>query len=233
MVKPKPAGPASKDASAESRMYIDIYGAVMEHRLPPKTKLTEQTLCQIYGLARHNVRKVLALLAADGLVDLEHNRGAFIASPTPEEALEMFELRQSLERLAIQKLMDQTSGSGIKSLKQMVQRERAAWTSGDRATWIRLSADFHVALARLAGNSLLADSLRRLVSRTTLLVAANESPGQNACSFDEHQQILACIESGDKAGAQKSMARHLRSCAQRLIVSEEKCFDLKTALNYN
>jgi DNA-binding GntR family transcriptional regulator len=115
----------------------------------------------------------------------------------------------------------------------MVQRERSAWQKGDRPTWIRLSADFHVALARLAGNSLLADSLRRLVSRTTLLIAANESPGQNACSFDEHQQILACIESGDKAGAQKSMARHLRSCAQRLIVSEEKCFDLKTALNYN
>jgi DNA-binding GntR family transcriptional regulator len=188
-------------------------------------------LCQIYDLARHNVRKVLALLAADGLVDLEHNRGAFIASPTPEEAQEMFELRQSLERLTVQKVVDKASVAEIKSLKHMVQRERAAWTSGDRATWIRLSADFHVALARLAGNSLLTDSLRRLVSRTTLLIAANEAPGQNACSFDEHRQILACIESGDKAGAQKSMARHLQACAQRLSSSNEKGFDLRNALS--
>jgi len=86
MAQQKPLRQASKDTSAESRMYIAIYDAVMEHRLPPRTKLTEQALCQIYGLARHNVRKVLALLATDGLVDLEHNRGAFIASPTPEGA---------------------------------------------------------------------------------------------------------------------------------------------------
>jgi DNA-binding GntR family transcriptional regulator len=234
MVQRKPEVQAGKtEASAESRMYIAIYDAVMEHRLPPKTKLTEQALCQIYGLARHNVRKVLALLAADGLVDLEHNRGAFIASPTPEEALEMFELRQNLERLAIQKLMSQTSGSGIKSLKQMVQRERSAWQKGDRPTWIRLSADFHVALAKLAGNTLLADSLRRLVSRSTLLIATNQAPGQSACSFEEHQDILSHIEAGDKTGALKSMARHLHSCAQRLIVSEEKSFDLRSALNFN
>jgi DNA-binding GntR family transcriptional regulator len=230
MVKPKKAGHAGVTESDETRMYADIYDAVMEQRLPPQTKLTEQVLCEIYGLARHNVRKVLAQLAGDGLVELEPNRGAFIASPSPKEAGEMFELRQALERLVIQKVSELQKPKLLERLKDMVRREREAWESGDRSTWIRLSADFHVELARLSGNKLLTDMLRRLVSRTTLLIAGVEAPGQNVCSFDEHLDILSKLESGDKTGALKSMARHLHGCAHRSTIDGEKRFDLRSAL---
>lgn len=233
MVKHKTAGPAGTTESDEGRMYADIYDAVMEHRLPPQTKLTEQVLCEIYGLARHNVRKVLAQLASDGLVELEPNRGAFIASPSPQEAGEMFELRQALERLVIQKVSERESPEVLARLKDMVRREREAWEKGDRSTWIRLSADFHVELARLSGNSLLTDMLRRLVSRTTLLIASVEAPGQNVCSFDDHLDILSKLEAGDKTGALKSMARHLQGCAHRSTIEEEKRFDLRSALIRN
>lgn len=214
----------------EGKMYADIYDAVMEHRLPPQTKLTEQVLCDIYGLARHNVRKVLAQLAADGLVELSPNRGAFIANPTPQEANEMFELRQSLERLVIQKVAQSASAQDLQQLRDMVERERAAWQSGDRATWIRLSADFHMVLAQLSGNGLLTDMLRRLVSRTTLLIASVEAPGQNVCSFDDHLQIIDQLAAGNKAAALKSMATHLQGCAHRATLPDEGRFDLRSAL---
>ena len=227
MVKRKAAGQISSD---EDRMYADIYDAVMGHRLPPQTKLTELGLCEIYGLARHSVRKVLAQLAEDGLVDLLPNRGAYIASPSSQEGSEMFELRQALERLVVQNVADQASAARLTHLKDMVQREHEAWNKGDRQTWIRLSADFHVELAKLSGNALLTDMLRRLVSRTTLLIASIESPRQNVCSFDDHLDILAKLEAGDKSGAVKSMARHLSDCAQRSTKTEEKQFDLKSVL---
>lgn len=226
----KPKSPHSTDL-VQSRMYADIYDAVMSHRLPPLTKLTEHSLCDIYGLARHHVRKVLAQLAHEGLVDLEPNRGAFIASPTPQEAMEMFDLRQALERLVVQKVADQAPAAAFKSLKDMVKREREAWENGDRPSWIRLSAEFHMALAAMAGNHQLTDMLRRLVSRTTLLIASVDVPGQNACSFDDHQEILTCLESGDKAGAIKSMARHLQGCSHRSKTPQEAEFDLRSALN--
>jgi DNA-binding GntR family transcriptional regulator len=214
----------------EGKMYADIYDAVMEHRLPPQTKLTEQVLCDIYGLARHNVRKVLGQLAADGLVELSPNRGAFIANPTPQEANEMFELRQSLERLVIQKVAQTASDQDLAALREMVAREREAWQSGDRASWIRLSADFHLALAELAGNGLLVDMLRRLVSRTTLLIASVEAPGQNVCSFDDHLQIIEQLAAGNKAAALKCMATHLQGCAHRATLPDEGRFDLRSAL---
>ncbi len=91
-------------STLEERIFQDIYDAIMEHRLPPKTKLTEQVLCEIYGTARHTVRKVFMRLSGEGMVDLEANRGAFIASPSSIEVREMFELRSIIEHAVIEKV---------------------------------------------------------------------------------------------------------------------------------
>ncbi len=214
----------------EERMYYEIYDAIMEHRLPAGTKLTEQTLGEIYALARHNVRKVLVKLAADGLVDLEPNRGAYIASPSEQEAHDMFELRQVLEQAVMQKLAHKASAADFSSLRQMIARERDAYMQGNRPLWIRLSADFHIELAKLSGNMLLVDMLRRLVSRTTLLISTTETSGQQPCSFDEHLAVIDALQKKDEQGARQEMAHHLEQCACRMLRRPDKRFDLRTAL---
>lgn len=216
--------------SPEDRMYYEIYDAIMEHRLPAGTKLTEQALSEIYGLARHHVRKVLVKLNADGLVDLEPNRGAFIASPGEQEAHDMFELRQTLEQLAMQKAAQKASAADFARLRQMIERERDAYMQGNRPLWIRLSADFHIELAKLSGNALLVDMLRRLVSRTTLLISAADTSAQQPCSFDEHLLVLEALEKKNQLAAQKEMARHLEQCSCRMLKRPEKRFDLRSAL---
>lgn len=214
----------------EERMYGEIYDAIMEHRLPAATKLTEEGLGDIYGLARHGVRRVLARLAADGLVDLARNRGAYIASPDEKEACEMFELRRLLETLVVQKLVDKADQTGFAALRTLVGRERDAYMRGDRPQWIRLSAEFHIELARRAGNALVVDALRRLVSRTTLLISATNPTGQQPCSFDEHAAVLDALEKNDLSTAQEAMTHHLGQCACRLLQRPAKRFDLRTAL---
>jgi DNA-binding GntR family transcriptional regulator len=220
----------ARAGGAEELMYRDVYDAIMEHRLPPRTKLTEQVLCQIYDTARHTVRKVLARLSAEGLVELEANRGAFIASPSSTEAKDMFELRQIIEHAALARVARDATPRQLAALRKMVNEERHAYTSGDRPRWIRLSAQFHLELALLTGNALLVDALRRLVSRTTLLIATVEAPGQNACSFDEHEQVLAALESGDVALAQEHMAHHLHNCEERVQPEDVEDFDLRSVL---
>lgn len=214
----------------EERMYIEIYDAIMEHRLPAGTKLTEQALGEIYGMARHNVRRVLARLAADGVVDIERNRGAYIASPGEREAEDMFELRQVLEAKVMEKLADRLTSADFSALRELIARERDAYMSGDRPLWIRLSANFHIELARLAGNELLVESLRRLVSRTTLLISTADSVSQQPCSFDEHKAVVDALQDKDRQRAQQEMARHLDQCACRMLDRSTRRFDLRTAL---
>lgn len=229
MTKPKLVA-VPKDDPPEDRMYLEIYDAIMEHRLPAGTKLTEEGLGEIYGLARHSVRRVLAKLAADGLVDIERNRGAYIASPSDEEANEMFELRQALEALVMHKLIDKTRKSDFAALRDLVARERDAYMRGDRPQWIRLSAEFHIELARLAGNALVVQALRRLVSRTTLLISATNPGAQQPCSFDEHAAVLDALEKKNHAKAHEEMMHHLGQCACRLLDRPSHRFDLRAAL---
>lgn len=224
------AAPTDNTANAEERMYREIYDAIMEHRLPARTKLAEQSLGEIYQLARHGVRKVLSQLAADGLVDLEPNRGAFIASPSDKEAQDMFELRQTLEQMVIEKALAGDRTVDTKALRALVERERAAYLQGERSLWIRLSADFHIELAKLSGNDLLVEMLRRLVSRTTLLISTSDAPGNQPCSFDEHLKVLEALEHGNKAAAVREMAHHLQQCSCRTPQKTDKGFDLRAAL---
>lgn len=214
----------------EERMYFEIYDAIMEHRLPAGTKLTEQSLTEIYEAARYSVRKVLAKLAADGLVDLEPNRGAYIASPSEQEAHDMFELRQTLEQLVMQKVTEKAASLDFGQLRQLIAREREAYMQGNRPLWIRLSADFHIELAKLSGNMLLVDMLRRLVSRTTLLISASDTSGQQPCSFDEHLAVVDALERKDEREARSEMAHHLEQCACRMLRRPQKGFDLRAAL---
>jgi DNA-binding GntR family transcriptional regulator len=224
--------PRGEDAHIppEERMYLEIYDAIMEHRLPAATRLTEEGLGEIYGLARHSVRRVLSRLAADGLVDLARNRGAYIASPGEKEGYEMFEARRVLETLVVQKLIDKPDQTAFAALRTLVGRERDAYMRGDRPQWIRLSAEFHIELAKLAGNSLVVDALRRLVSRTTLLISATDPAGQQPCSFDEHCAVLDALERKDISKAQEAMTHHLGQCACRLLNRPAKRFNLRAAL---
>jgi DNA-binding GntR family transcriptional regulator len=217
-------------AGTEELMYQDVYDAIMEHRLPPRTKLTEQVLCQIYDTARHTVRKVLTRLSTEGLVELEANRGAFIASPSSTEAKDMFELRQIIEHATLARVARDATPRQLAALRKMVTEERNAHATGDRPRWIRLSAQFHLELALLTDNVLLVDTLRRLVSRTTLLIATIEAPGQNACSFDEHDDVLTALENGDVALAQEHMAHHLHNCEERVQPEDVENFDLRSVL---
>jgi DNA-binding GntR family transcriptional regulator len=214
----------------EDRMYAALYAAIMEHRLHAGAKLTEQGLADIYGAARYNVRRVLMRLAADGLIDLRRNRGASIASPTEREARDMFELRQTLEQSVITKAATNARPLDFMRLRELIAREREAYMQGDRPRWIRLSADFHIELARLGGNALVVDTLRRLVSRTTLMLSAPDSSGKQPCSFDEHAAILDALQANDIHGARGAMLHHLDRCACRMLRRADKTLDLRTAL---
>jgi DNA-binding GntR family transcriptional regulator len=198
-----------------------IRRAILEHRLAPGAKLTEAQLCEVFAVKRGTVRQALALLANEHLVDLEPNRGAFVASPTLEEVHEVFEMRRIIESAVVGTVCREHGAAHSRKLSAIgatIERETQAFARRDLADWIRLSGEFHTELAALTGNSLLCECLGGLVARTTLISALYDSAGRSPCSFDDHAEILAALESGDVSHATQLMQRHLQ-------VLELKMFD--------
>ncbi|MBV2181510.1 MAG: GntR family transcriptional regulator [Castellaniella sp.] len=199
------------------RVYNEIFDAAMDRRLLPGAKLTEATLCSIFDCSRSTVRAALARLAYDKIVLIEPNRGARVWQATPKEVRDVFAMRRALENITIDQLvaLDDLE-SRLAPLDDMVDRERRAYEQGDRISWIRLSNAFHVELARLLDNQVLTDMLSGLCARTTLIIALGGSPEGSACSYVEHQDILAHIRRRDAREAKSAMNHHLQDCEQRM-----------------
>ena len=102
-------------------IYERIVTSVMEHRLPPGTKLGEDKLARIFGASRARVRQVLARLALERIVVLQPNRGAFVAEPTVAEAREVFEVRRPLEALVVRRIIAKKDPQLIARLRAHVE----------------------------------------------------------------------------------------------------------------
>lgn len=200
----------------DQRIYKQIFQAIVEQRLPPGTKLGEEALCEVFGVTRPHVRKGLLRLAHDRLIDLQPNRGAFVAQPSPKEAQDVFVVRRLLEPPMLAAVARAITPGDVASLRDFVEAERETQLSRDRQTAIRMSGEFHLRLAQIAGNEVLVNLLRQLVSRTSLIIAMYETPGASGCNSSHHGELLSLLEGGDVEAASALMIRHLEEIEQSL-----------------
>jgi DNA-binding GntR family transcriptional regulator len=217
LARPETASDASQtELAEENRVRHAIVEAVLAHRLPPGTRLVETRLCEAFGVNRSLLRRVFVRLAGEKVIELQHNRGATIAQPGPQEMHQVFEARQLIESGIIRSLGKKATPTTLAAIRSLVAQERAAYLAGEWSNWVRLSGEYHLQVARLLGNTELEDILRSLIARTTLMIALYDSPGSNVCSFDEHIEILDALESGDSEHACRLMSHHLHGAEVKL-----------------
>jgi DNA-binding GntR family transcriptional regulator len=207
------------DGANHEAIYLGLLTAIMEHRLLAGTKLVEERLCEVTGASRARIRQVFARLAHEKLVTLVPNRGAFISSPTVEEARQVFQARRFVEPQLAAILAQTATPARVRSLRRHAQEEDRARARGDRAAVIRLSGEFHILLAEMAGNAILEKLVREMVSLTCLIITLYDRPGAPACPEHEHRDLIDAIERGDEREATARMADHLLHIEQSLDLS--------------
>lgn len=229
------AKPAPKVAS-KADIYERIYEAIVEHRLMPGTKLTEERVAELFSVSRTQVRGVLQRLAVEQLVTMYPNRGAFVTTPSADEAHDVLEVRRTLEPAVVMRLIDRI-GAGkapgaIRQLRALVRREQQANASGDRRASVRLSGEFHVQLAQLSGSAIMARMMRELTPLTCLAILTFEAPTVAACPNDEHSRLIDAIEAGQAPAAVALMIEHLHHIENSLKLhdAEDEQIDLAEAL---
>ena len=207
---------AREDELGEEEIVERIFEAIIDQRLPPGTKLSEAALCEAFGVGRMRIRHSLLLLSSREVVDLLPNRGAFVASPSAEQAREVFETRLMIEpnvaRLAVQRATE----ADLEMLGQHLQLEHATHHGNKRRDAIRLSGQFHVLLAEVAGNSVALRMVKELVTRTSLIIGIFGSPGVSNCRDEDHDDLFAAFQTRDSDLAARLMEDHLRHIQEHL-----------------
>ncbi len=213
-------------------IYDRILQAVLEHRLPPGTKLVEDRLAELFETNRAQVRDVLARLADEGVVTTIPNRGAFIASPSADETREVFEARRLIEPALVRRFIAQRDADAMVRLRTLVEDEERARARQDRPTMVRLAGEFHIRLAESAGNRMLARSMRALATLTCLAIFLYDAPHATACREDEHEILLNAIARRRADRAAELMLEHLSHIEASLDLKapRDEAVDLAEAL---
>ncbi|MBA4255662.1 MAG: GntR family transcriptional regulator [Polaromonas sp.] len=199
----------------ENDIYERMVATILDHRLPPGTKLVEDRLATAFGVSRTRIRPVLVRLANEQILTLTPNRGAMVAQPTEKEAREVFQVRHMIEPTLIECFIACAQPADIQVLTDCIDEEEEARQAGDMRRAIRLSGDFHLHIANASGHQTLGRILRELVSRTSLILMTYstnhlaERSQATACGCAEHRALLDAIRLRAPQEAARLMREHL------------------------
>lgn len=219
--------------SSATRAIVDaLTRAIVEHRLLPGSKLAEQKLADHFGVSRTLVRQALFQLSQNRLIRLEPARGAFVAAPSAAEARQVFQVRRMLEAEMTRAFARDVTPARLRALREHVAQEKAAFARQDAQGRNELLGDFHVRMAELLGNDVLAQLLGELVSRCALITLMYQSESAAEHSHDEHAEIVRALAARDEALAVRLMNEHLLN-VERGLAFERKppANDLSLALS--
>ncbi|WP_419708483.1 GntR family transcriptional regulator [Pseudomonas sp. NFX224] len=198
-------------------LYSRIFDTILEQRLLPGSRFTEDSLGRIFGVSRSSVHQVLIRLSQQQVVILRPNHRPQIAAPAPEQTRQILHARRLTETTLVQLACQPHRLGQLKTLRKLIELQRQCLESEHRGASIRLSGEFHLQLASMAGNAPLAHFLSRLVPLTSLAIAQCGEGKQENCNECQHAAIVDALEKTDVNAAVLLMTQHLNDLEQRLL----------------
>jgi len=191
--------------------------AIVSLELEPGSMLDKAALCERLGVSRFPVSEALSRLQAEGLVEIQPQRGTIVSLIRLSDAQENMFVRRSLEAAAVRELAPRIQEPTLTALARNVRYQNAAVTAGDKQGFHKLDLEFHEILLNALGYPKVkatAESARQGLDRVRRLLA---SPERHARTRLEHERILEALSArdGDKAAA--AMSAHLDAVMVQLL----------------
>ncbi len=188
---------------------VRLQSAILEHRLRPGMKLTEEEVGENFNSSRSIARTALQALAHTGLVQTRKNRGAYVAEPTVEDAREVFEARALIEPEIAWHAAGKANDKDLKRLEAHIEAEHFALKSNDVGKALAYSGIFHIVIADIAGHSVYSNIVQSLVTQSSLIIALYWNHLETACKDHSHNTLVDAFREKDGDAARKIMRDHL------------------------
>lgn len=182
----------------------------------PGERLMEERLCRAFRVGRTRMRQALRSLAMIGMVQIERNRGAVVATPSSEAIANAYAARWLVEAGMVRGFAFLRDPAHVAALRQHLRQQSAAERRGDKVALVRLLTEFHLLLSPLAGNPFLRGFVETLATTTSLAVLLYDQSDAPSCAVEEHWRMVSLIEAGEGEAAAHLMECHLGQNQQRL-----------------
>lgn len=207
----KPAKHGSTAEQVRKAIREEIRDGIFE----PGCKLTSEMLAERYHVSRTPVREALIRLEEEKLVCGTPNAGYELRQPSIRELCEIYELREALEGLAIERTI--RNGAPPELLEELRSFCELRRTGGASVSPVAGDLAFHTAICRHCGSETLRAVIENSLLLATIFAVAPKLLRANRPKADrEHEEILAAVEAGNAKRARKLLAGHIASARKRL-----------------
>jgi DNA-binding GntR family transcriptional regulator len=184
--------------------------AILNGELRPGQPLVEAALSEWCEVSRTPIREALMRLEQDGLVT-RSDRGLVVRERSPEEILDIYEVRIVLEATAARIAAARRSTLDLLSMRRIAEQLKHMDTSDENAM-AAANREFHETIWKASRNKSLADLLNRLNLHLMRYPATTLSqPGRWDDTLIEHGGIIDAIEQQDAECAAELASAHFRA----------------------
>ena len=197
--------------------YDAILAAICDGRLAPGTRLNQDDLAARMTISRQPVGQALSILKAQGFVRDTGRRGLIVAPLEREFFRAVYELREALDALAASLAAQRRTPRDATEGRELIEEGREAARAGRIEPLIEADVRFHLFLCRVAGNPLLADTLRLYWNHLRRAMGeVLQDPAHHQSIWDEHEAIFEAIVAHNPTEAGHRAAMHAREAGKTI-----------------
>jgi len=193
--------------------------AILDFHLKPGQRLVERELVEQLGVSRTTVREALRELTSEGLVTVVPQKGAVVATPTLEDAVDLYEVRAALESLVVTRFVERASDQQVVRLQEAVERfHDATIRTADIRQILQAKDLFYTVLIEGAASSALQQLLEGIQARVQILRATSLSEeGRTFAAVRELRAVVDAIAKRDAPLAARLTADHICAAAETAL----------------
>ena len=191
--------------------------AILSGEFLPGERLVEAQLMTRFEASRFIVRAALQDLSAEGLIEVQRNRGAQVRKVSLDEAVEITEVRMVVEGLIAARAAERVDAGQASELDEIALLMRRAVESGEYRRYSDLNQRLHALIRQIAGHRTadrIVGTLRGQLVRHQFVLSL--LPGRPQQSLPQHERIITAIRNGDPKTAEEAMREHIASVIEAL-----------------
>ncbi|ARJ06577.1 GntR family transcriptional regulator [Humibacter sp. BT305] len=209
-------GPMGRvSAPLREQVIAALRQAILDFQLKPGQRLVERELIEQLGVSRTTIREALRELTSEGLVTVVPQRGAMVSAPSLADAVDLYEVRASLESLVVQRFVERATDDEVDDLRRTVEDLAVVSDNSHDIREILQAKDrFYAVLIRGARSAALQQLLEGIQARVQVLRATSLSEAGRALEVvRELRAVVAAIAARDAELASRLCAEHVRKAS--------------------
>jgi len=193
---------------------------IVEGHLPEGSRIVEKQLCEKLHISRTPLREAFKVLAVEGLIEIQPNRGAIVSRIGAREARDMLTVISRMEALAGELACANATDAEVAGVRVLHDRMMALFAKRERMLYFGVNQQIHLEIVRIARNEVLRVMHAQLHARMKRIrFRGNDIPHNWAAAVADHERIVAALEARDGPRLAALLQKHLDDSWDRLAAS--------------